>query len=115
MLLQVELASCHRVCVCVFVCVCVCVCVCVYVCVCVCMYVCVFVCVCVCVCIANGSSQGHRTFNAMPNSVDFAISLSSCRCLPLLGAAWPDRVAVHSGSSSSVCVFMIARRQYHFL
>ena len=46
---------------------------------------------------------------AMPNIVDFAISLSSllssCRCLPLLGAAWPDRVAVHSSSSSGcVCV-----------
>ena len=50
-------------------------------------------CVCVCVC---------------ANTVDFAISLSSllssCRCLPLLGAAWPDRVAVHSSSSSSVGV-----------
>ena len=46
----------------------------------------------------------------MPNIVDFAISLSSllssCRCLPLLGAAWPDRVAVHS-SSSSVCVCVV--------
>ena len=58
--------------------------------------------------IAKDGSQGHRTCNAMPNIVDFAISLSSllssCRCLPLLGAAWPDRVAVHSSSSSSVCV-----------
>ena len=57
--------------------------------------------------IAKDGSQGHRTCNAMPNIVDFAISLSSllssCRCLPFLGAAWPDRVAVHS-SSSSVCV-----------